>query len=91
MTRYKDNRFCEYVWCEDNIWTLDGETLVECTPENDLEPVYHTYRKNLTEAPVNFGCSYQENIMIVFDLMILTVIVTYVSVMIAMYAWDLEE
>jgi len=27
--------------------------------------------------------------MIVFDLMILTVIATYVSVMIAMYTWDL--
>ena len=29
--------------------------------------------------------------MIVFDLMILTVIGTYVSVMIAMYAWDLKD
>lgn len=59
MTRYKDNRFCEYVFCADDIWKKDGETLVQCWPENDANPPYFIRRKYLTEAPIDFGACYR--------------------------------
>lgn len=57
MTRYKDVRFCEYVWADDKAWTKDGEELIECMLEDTQEPTI-IKRKYLSEAPVNFGCSY---------------------------------
>ena len=50
MTRYKDNRFCEYVYADDSVWTLCGETLVTVYPEKDDEPAYTVKRKNLNRS-----------------------------------------
>lgn len=58
MTRYKDNRFCTYVYAADDIWTQCGETVVMVTPEQDDQKEYHVKRKWLSEAPYDFGCSY---------------------------------
>ena len=58
MDRYKDNRFCEYVYASTDVWVKDGDALIEVWPEDDSKKPYHVHRKWLTESPVNFGCSY---------------------------------
>ena len=57
MTRYKDTRFCEYVYAPDNAWTKDGDELIECILEDTQETTI-IKRRYLQEAPYNFGCSY---------------------------------